>query len=115
MRRPRIRTAIWLACVLPVAGLLTAFWVLPFWWQRDYVNDMGWEKLPYSTAENGFRSLRGTLFTLDGDTYWKYLIPRTVGGMPNDMRWVLALACVGWSCRSCSGSGPASSSPAAPS
>ena len=28
------------------AGLISAFWVLPFWWQRDYVNDMGWEKLP---------------------------------------------------------------------
>ncbi|MET0904228.1 MAG: 6-pyruvoyl-tetrahydropterin synthase-related protein, partial [Acidimicrobiales bacterium] len=95
MRRPRVRTAIWAACVLPVAGLISAFWVLPFWWQRDYVNDMGWEKLPYATEENGFRSLRGTLLTLDGDTYWKYLIPRSVGGMPNDMRWVVALACVG--------------------
>ena len=81
--------------MLPVAGLISAFWVLPFWWQRDYVNDMGWEKLPYATEENGFRSLSGTLFTLDGDTYWKYLIPRSVGGMPNDMRWVIALACVG--------------------
>ena len=95
MRRPQLRTWIWVACVLPVAGLLSAFWVLPFWWQRAYVNDMGWQKLPYPTAENGFRSLRGTLFTLDGDTYWKYLIPRSVGGMPNDMRWVVALACVG--------------------
>ena len=95
MRRPAKRTAIWLAGVLPVAGLISAFWVLPFWWQRDYVNDMGWEKLPYANVENGFRSLRGTLFTLDGETYWKYLIPRTIGGMPNDMRWVLALACVG--------------------
>ena len=35
----------------------SAFWVLPFWWQRDYVNDMGWEKLPYANAENDFRSL----------------------------------------------------------
>jgi hypothetical protein len=95
MRRPRVRTWLWVGCVLPVAALLSAFWVLPFWWQRKYVNDMGWEKLPYSTQANGFRSLRGTLFTLDGDTYWKYLIPRTAGGMPNDMRWVVALACVG--------------------
>ncbi len=95
MRRPAKRTAIWLACVLPVAGLLSAFWVLPFWWLRAYVNDMGWEKLPYANAENDFRSLRGALFTLDGETYWKYLIPRTVNGMPFDMRWVLALACVG--------------------
>ena len=77
MRRPPVRTWIWVACVLPVAGLISAFWVLPFWWQRDYVNDMGWEKLPYANGENGFRSLRGTLLTLDGETYWKYLIPRT--------------------------------------
>ena len=94
-RRPRVRTAVWVGCVLPVAGLISAFWVLPFWWQRDYVNDMGWEKLPHATAENDFRSLSGALFSLDGETYWKYLIPRTAGGMPNDMRWVLALACVG--------------------
>ncbi len=94
-RRPSIRTPVWLAGVLPVGGLLSAFWVLPFWWQRDFVNDMGWEKLPYATAENDFRSLSGTLFTLDGETYWKYLIPRTGGDMPNDLRWVLALACVG--------------------
>jgi len=95
MRRPAKRTLVWLACVFPVAGLLSAFWVLPFWWQRDYVNDMGWEKLPYANAENDFRSLRGALFTFDGETYWKYLIPRTVNGMAFDMRWVLALACVG--------------------
>lgn len=85
----------WLVGVLPVGGLISAFWVLPFWWQRDFVNDMGWEKLPYATAENDFRSLRETLFSLDGETYWKYLIPRSAEDMPNDLRWVLALACVG--------------------
>lgn len=36
----------WLATMVPVAGLVTAFWVLPFWWRRHYVNDMGWEVLP---------------------------------------------------------------------
>jgi hypothetical protein len=94
-RRPSIRTPIWLVGVLPVGGLISAFWVLPFWWQRDFVNDMGWEKLPYATEQNDFRSLRGTLFSLDGETYWKYLIPRSAEDMPNDLRWVLALACVG--------------------
>jgi hypothetical protein len=91
----RCRPFHWIVTVLPVAALISSFWVLPFWWQRAYVNDMGWEKLPYSTADNGFRSWRQTLFTLDGETYWKYLIPRSVGGMPNDMRWIVALACVG--------------------
>lgn len=89
------RTWIWLACVLPVGGLVSAFWVLPFAYQSDYVNDMGWEKLPYSTAENGFRSWSDTLFSFDGETYWKYLIPRTSADSPNDLRWVLALACMG--------------------
>ncbi|CAN5911775.1 hypothetical protein BH23ACT2_BH23ACT2_18670 [soil metagenome] len=41
----------WLATMVPVAGLLTAFWVLPFWWRRDYVNDMGWERLPIPNAD----------------------------------------------------------------
>ena len=94
-RRPSRRTALWVASVFPVGGLISAFWVLPFWWQRDFVNDMGWEKLPYATTENGFRSLRETLFSLEGETYWKYLIPRSAEDMPNDIRWVLALACVG--------------------
>ena len=43
----------WLATMVPVAGLLTAFWVLPFWWRRDYVNDMGWERLPVPNANIG--------------------------------------------------------------
>jgi hypothetical protein len=94
-RRPAIRTAIWLACVLPVGGLISAFWVLPFWWQRDFVNDMGWQKIPYPTEQNDFGALSKTLFSLEGETFWKYLIPRTAGEMPNDLRWVLALASVG--------------------
>ena len=85
----------WLACVLPVAGLISAFWVLPFAWQRAYVNDMGWGKLPYASADNGFRSLSGALFTFGGETYWKYLIPRPDVDALNDMRWVLALAAMG--------------------
>ena len=95
LRRPAWRTLKWLATVLPVGGLISAFWVLPFAYQADYVNDMGWEKLPYANAENGFRSWSQTLFTFDGETYWKYLIPRTSVDSPNDLRWVLALACMG--------------------
>lgn len=41
----------WLATMVPVAGLLTAFWVVPFWWRRDYVNDMGWERLPIPNGQ----------------------------------------------------------------
>lgn len=96
LRRPALRTLVWLASVLPVAGLISAFWVLPFVWQHPYVNDMGWEKLPYSTEANGFRSWSDTLFSLHGETYWKYLIPRTSEGSAQDLRWVLALAAMGF-------------------
>ena len=95
LRRPAWRTLRWLAAVLPVGGLISAFWVLPFAYQADYVNDMGWEKLPYSTAENGFRSWSDTLFSFQGETYWKYLIPRSSVDSPTDLRWVLALAGMG--------------------
>ena len=35
----------WLLTTGLVAGLCSAFWVLPFWWQRDHLNDMAWHKL----------------------------------------------------------------------
>ncbi len=30
--------------VLPVAGLISAFWTVPFYLRHGYMNDMGWEK-----------------------------------------------------------------------
>jgi hypothetical protein len=56
--RQRIR---WLLPTVPVAGLLASFWVLPFLLRRDYLNDMGWQKLP---GENS------------AQTIWSYLLPR---------------------------------------
>jgi hypothetical protein len=44
--QPSRARARWLLTMVPVAGLLTAFWVVPFALRADYVNDMGWEKLP---------------------------------------------------------------------
>ena len=41
----------WLITMVPVAGLLTAFWVVPFALRSDYVNDMGWERLPLPSGE----------------------------------------------------------------
>ena len=35
----------WLLTTGLVASLCSAFWVLPFWWQRDHLNDMAWHKL----------------------------------------------------------------------
>lgn len=37
----------WFLPVGPVAGLLAAFWILPFAGRHAYVNDMGWEPLPH--------------------------------------------------------------------
>ncbi|MFP3900275.1 MAG: hypothetical protein ACLFXM_05430 [Acidimicrobiia bacterium] len=68
----------WVTPVLVVGGLLAAFWVLPFYLRRDFLNDMGWEKLPYRDQ---------------GETIWQYLIPSESPDV--DLRWVLALAIVG--------------------
>jgi hypothetical protein len=64
----------WLATMVPVAGLLTAFWVVPFAWRHHYVNDMGWERLPLPTGEQ--------------TSVWYYLIP-------DGMRYLMVAALVG--------------------
>ncbi len=43
--RPGRATLRWLAGTGALAGLLAAFWVLPFWWRSDHLNDMSWTKL----------------------------------------------------------------------
>ncbi len=42
--RPGRRETRWLMVVGPLSGLLAAFWVLPFFWNRALLNDMGWGK-----------------------------------------------------------------------
>ena len=64
----------WLATTVPVAGLLTAFWVVPFALRHQYVNDMGWERLPLA---NG-----------DETSIWYYLLP-------NGLRWLFLMALIG--------------------
>ena len=78
-RRSSVR---WLVTTLPVAALIGSFWALPFLWRRDYMNDMGWEKIqPWSNYP---------LWSTDwwarvGDSLW-----------PWDLRlaWVLAIVAV---------------------
>ena len=43
--RPSKASLRWFADVGLISGLISAFWVLPFWWHRSHLNDMGWEKL----------------------------------------------------------------------
>jgi hypothetical protein len=72
----------WLAPTIVVGGLLSAFWVAPFYLRRSYLNDMGWEKLPYADPElSRFREWLQHLFP--------YRTPDV------DLRWVFALALVG--------------------
>lgn len=64
----------WLATMVPVAGLLTAFWVLPFLLRHAYVNDMGWERLPLANGEE--------------TSLWYYLLP-------SGLKYLFAMAVVG--------------------
>ncbi len=43
--RPSKASFRWLTTVALLSGSVSAFWVLPFWWQRAHLNDIGCEKL----------------------------------------------------------------------
>jgi hypothetical protein len=66
----------WLVPVGVVAGGLSSFWVGPFYLRRAYLNDMGWEKLPYVDQ-----------------TIWQHLLPSETPDV--DLRWAFGLALVG--------------------
>jgi 6-pyruvoyl-tetrahydropterin synthase related domain len=77
---PRRASLRWVATVAPVAAALTAFWALPFAWRRDYMNDMGWEKIqPWAAHGLWSTAWWGRV----GDSLW-----------PWDLRWAWALAIV---------------------
>jgi len=76
-----LRRTWWLAGTGVVAALLAAWWVLPFYGRRTYLNDMGWEKIAVhreGTAIWGWFS----------DEIWPALVP-------SDLRLFAALALVG--------------------
>jgi 6-pyruvoyl-tetrahydropterin synthase related domain len=66
----------YLTPVMVVAGLLASFWVGPFYLRRAYLNDMGWEKLPYTDQ-----------------TLWEHLLPSKTPDV--DLRWAFGLAVLG--------------------
>ncbi|HSL58889.1 MAG TPA: hypothetical protein VK866_13670 [Acidimicrobiales bacterium] len=70
----------WLATSAPVAGLLVAWWMLPFYWQRDFLNDMGWARLTPPAAA-GFAEQVG---------WWLTQM------FPADTRWAAVLAAAGF-------------------
>ena len=71
----------WLLSTGVVAALLAAWWVLPFFWRRTYVNDMGWEKIAVHRDGTG-------LWSWFSDEVWPELVP-------GDLRLFAALALVG--------------------
>ncbi|HEX5946240.1 MAG TPA: hypothetical protein VFY82_08185 [Acidimicrobiales bacterium] len=72
----------WLLPVGVVAGLLGAWWVGPFYLRSDYLNDMGWEKLPYEDAE------------MSRFAEWmQHLLPSKSADV--DLKWIFALAVLG--------------------
>ncbi|HEX6420350.1 MAG TPA: hypothetical protein VFZ77_17755 [Acidimicrobiales bacterium] len=72
----------WLAPVMVVGGLLSMWWVAPFYLRSDFLNDMGWEKLPYDDPE--MTRMREWL---------QHLVPHASPDV--DLRWVFGLAIVG--------------------
>ena len=71
----------WLLTVGATSGLLAAFWVLPFFWRRTYLNDMGWEKIAVHT---------------DGEGIWQWFSGEVWPALvPGDLRVFALLALVG--------------------
>lgn len=48
-----LRRSWWALTIGAIGGLLSAFWTVPFYLRRAYLNDMGWEKL-HEVRENLF-------------------------------------------------------------
>jgi len=82
----------WLVSMGAAGGAITAWWALPFWWRRPYLNDMGWEKLT---------------------RFWENIFPGEIGqavsrlfggagnnggqtALPGDLTWVIVFAVVGF-------------------
>jgi hypothetical protein len=89
--RPTKASLRWILPVVPVGAAVSAFWVLPFWWQRAYVNDMGWEKLTVRPEGQPLIHWSG----LFGDGSAGFLADLGKHLVPEDLRWVVLLAVVG--------------------
>jgi hypothetical protein len=68
---PSRRGVVWLLTTAPVGALLAMWWLLPFWWQRAYLNDMGWEKL-VPPAGAGHWEAAGFWFTKIFPNEWRW-------------------------------------------
>jgi len=78
-RRPGLRTRVWWTVSAGVVGVaLTAWWLVPFYLQSAYMNDMGWEKKT-TYVDLLFRR--------------QHLDPQLVNSPP--IEWLLVLALLG--------------------
>jgi hypothetical protein len=66
----------YLVTMLPVAGLLTAFWTLPFLFGGAYMTDMTYERRPVGNAPNGLP-----------DSYWQMLFRTRPGSTSSCSHW----------------------------
>jgi len=73
------QTARWLTPVLVTGGLLSSWWFMPAGLRRPYMNDFGWQRVPYFDQD---------------ETWGDYLLPHS--GAENDLRWAFILAFVGF-------------------
>jgi hypothetical protein len=79
----RSQTVRWMGPVLLAGGLLSSFWVAPFFLRRTYLNDMGWEKLPYKNAQG----------KITFHSWMEHLIPSK--DPASDLRFFFILAVLG--------------------
>lgn len=79
----------WVTPVLAVGGLLSAFWVAPFALRSAFVNDMGWEKLPYVETGSWWEQYVPYLWPHEAPPH----IERTTSEY--SLRWAITLAAVG--------------------
>jgi len=87
----------WLLTTVPIAGLLGAFWALPFAWRRAYMNDMGWEKLqPWAVypqwSLDWWARVGDSLWPWDLRVAWLLAIVGLAGGIAGRKRPHLFLA-----------------------
>ncbi len=87
---PSRRGVRWLLTTAPVGALLSLWWLLPFWWQRAYLNDMGWEKLVPPAGAGGWEQL-GYWVTkaFPGEWRWARDLPGTSVDLRMDIVFVV--------------------------
>jgi hypothetical protein len=98
--RARRSSLKWLVTTVPVAGLLGAFWALPFAWRRDYMNDMGWEKLqPWASypqwSLDWWARVGDSLWPWDTRVAWLLALIGIAGGIAGRKRPHLFLTIMG--------------------